>query len=87
MMKFELSRHAREEIERRGIPLNVVEAVLQGPQQVVDGYGNKKAYQSIMDIGAAKNYLIRVIVNESVDPAKVVTVYRTSKISKYWRQQ
>lgn len=86
-MKFELSRHAREEIERRGIPLNVVEAVLQEPQQVVDEYGNKKAYQSIMDIGAEKRYLVRVIVNESVAPAKVVTVYRTSKISKYWRQQ
>ncbi len=39
-MKFEISRHAREEIERRGIPLNVVEAVLQEPQQVVDEYGN-----------------------------------------------
>ncbi len=85
-MKFELSSHASEEIERRGIPLNVVEAVLQRPQQVVDEYGNKKAYQSIMDIGAGKDYLIRIIVNESVDPVRVVTVYRTSKISKYWRQ-
>jgi hypothetical protein len=36
-MKFEMSRHAREEIDRRGIPLNVVEAVLQEPQQVVQG--------------------------------------------------
>lgn len=84
-MKFELSRHAREEIERRGIPLNIVEAVLQEPQQVVDEYGNKKAYQSIMSMGAGKDYLVRIIVNVSVDPAKVVTVYKTSKISKYWR--
>lgn len=45
-----------------------------------------KAYQSIMDIGLGKDYLVRVIVNDTIDPAKVITVYRTSKISKYWRQ-
>lgn len=85
-MKFEISRHAHEEIKRRGIPLNVVEAILQNPQQIVDEYGNKKAYQSIIKTEASKEYLVRVIVNDTVDPAKVITVYRTSKISKYWRQ-
>ena len=85
-MKFEISRHAHEEINRRGIPLNIVESVLQNPQQIVDEYGNMKAYQSIMDIGMGKDYLVRVIVNDTIDPGKVITVYRTSKISKYWRQ-
>lgn len=85
-MKFEISRHAHEEMERRAISLQIVETVLQNPQQVVDEYGNKKAFQSIIDIGTGKDYLVRVIVNDTVDPAKVVTVYRTSKISKYWRQ-
>jgi hypothetical protein len=32
-----------------------------------------------------KLYLVRVMVNETVTLAKVVTVYRTSKISKYWK--
>jgi hypothetical protein len=85
-MTFEISRHAREEMERRAIPLNIVESVLQNPQQIVDEYGNKKAFQSIMDIGTGKDYLVRVIVNDTLDPAKVVTVYKTSKIMKYWRQ-
>lgn len=85
-MKFEISRHAHEEMRRREIPLNIVESVLHNPQQIVDEYGNKKAYQSIIDIGTGKDYLVRVIVNDTVDPAKVVTVYRTGKISKYWRQ-
>jgi hypothetical protein len=85
-MKFEISRHAHEEMKRRGIPLNVVEAVLQNPQQIVDEYGNKKAYQSIIKIETEKDYLVRVIVNDTIDPAKVVTVYKTSKIVKYWRQ-
>jgi hypothetical protein len=85
-MKFEISRHAHKEIVRRKIPLNIVESVLHNPQQIADEYGHKKAYQSIIDIGTGKDYLVRVIVNDTVDPAIVVTVYRTSKISKYWRQ-
>lgn len=84
-MRFEISRHAREEISRRGLPENLVETILQNPQQIVDEYGNKKAYQSILDLGTGKEYLVRVIVNDTVEPAKVVTVYKTSKIKKYWR--
>lgn len=84
-MKFEISGHAKEEINRRRIPLDLVETILQNPQQIVDEYGNKKAYQSIIDLGTGKDYLIRVIVNDTVAPVKVVTVYKTSKIKKYWR--
>jgi hypothetical protein len=29
--------------------------------------------------------LVRVMVNEAATPAKVVTVYRTNKIRKYWK--
>ena len=85
-MTFEISSHAREEMERRAVPLNIVEAILQNPQQIVEEYGHKKAYQSIIDLGTGKDYLVRVIVNDTIDPAKVVTIYRSSKISKYWRQ-
>jgi len=31
-------------------------------------------------------YLVRVIVDEGVNPARVVTVYRTTKIEKYWNK-
>jgi len=30
-------------------------------------------------------YLLRAVVNDGVDPPVMVTVYRTSNISKYWR--
>jgi len=49
------------------------------------GRGEKKAYQSQVDFGQGKVFLLRAIVNDSVDPAVVITAYRTSKISKYWR--
>jgi hypothetical protein len=63
----------------------MLESVLENPQQVLAERGGKKAYQSQLDFGGGKIFLLRAIVDETVDPAMVVTVYRTSKISKYWR--
>jgi len=83
-MTFRLSRHAQEEAERRGIPLPMIDAVLQQPQQVVPERGGRKSYQSQLDFGGGRVFLLRVIVDDSVDPAVVITVYRTSKISRYW---
>jgi hypothetical protein len=84
-MRFAISRHARQEMDRRGLAEDLVEKILQNPQQIVDEYGKKKAYQFIINFGTEKDCLVRVIVNDTVEPAKVVTVYRTSKIEKYWR--
>lgn len=84
-MKFRLSRHALEEIERRGIPRDLLDQVLQNPQQILPERDNKKIYQSQVRFGGSKLFLLRAIVNDAVEPAVVVTVYRTSKIEKYWR--
>jgi hypothetical protein len=32
-----------------------------------------------------KMFLVRVIIDTAFDPAVVVTVYRTTKVQKYWR--
>jgi hypothetical protein len=86
-MRFKLSNRALEEIERRGIPREMLERVLDNPQQVVDEREGKKAYQSQIDFGGGKMYLLRAIVNDALDPAVVITVYRTRNIPKYWRLQ
>jgi hypothetical protein len=83
-MKSELSKHVQQEMERRGIPLAVVDAVLAAPGQKVPEHGDVVCYQSKVEINH-KPYLVRVMVNETVKPPKVVTVYRTSKINKYWK--
>ncbi|MGD9976016.1 MAG: DUF4258 domain-containing protein [Desulfatirhabdiaceae bacterium] len=85
-MKFEISRHAREEMLLRGISLSLVDAILQNPQQIVDEYGNRKTYQSIIVSETGKDYLVRIIVDDTEMPGKVITVYKTGKIKKYWRQ-
>jgi hypothetical protein len=74
-------------MQRRAIPLTLLETVLQNPQQVVPEYGGKKAYQSQVDFGEGKIFLLRAIVDDKVEPAIVITVYRTSKTSKYWRTE
>ena len=52
--------------------------------EIVPEHGDIVCYQSKVDINQ-KPYLVRVMVNETATPPKVVTVYRTSKISKYWK--
>ena len=83
-MKPELSKHVKQEMESRGIPLAVVESVLAAPAQKVPEHGDVVCYQSKVEINQ-KPYLVRVMVNETATPPKVVTVYRTSKINKYWK--
>ena len=84
-MRFTMSAHASEEVKRRGIPQPLLDSVLQSPDRIVLEKSGRKAYQSKLDFGAGRIFLLRAIVVDSRDPAIVVTVYRTSKIDKYWR--
>ncbi len=83
-MNFIFSNHALQELQRRGLQQNMVESVLNNPQQIIAEKEGRKAYQSQVDFGGGKIYLIRVIVADNSDPAVVITAYRTSKITKYW---
>jgi hypothetical protein len=83
-MTFVFSKHVLEELDERNIAHELVERVLQSPQQKVPEVENVTCYQSRVDMNG-KEYLLRVMVNETITPAKVVTVYRTSKVTKYWR--
>jgi hypothetical protein len=84
-LNYLISQHAREEMLRRSIPLELLDQVLSEPQQIIAGRGNLKAYQSQVDFGGGKMFLLRVIVDDTLNPAIIITVYRTSKIGKYWR--
>ena len=59
--------------------------VLDQPQQLVPGYGDRTVYQSLFEFEEGGTYLIRAIVDTETSPPTVVTVYRTSRIRKYWR--
>ena len=68
---------------RRGIAEEVVREVLREPEQRQTLRPGRDVVQSQIELGA-KRYLVRVFVDVSRDPPEVVTVYRTSKIGKYW---
>jgi hypothetical protein len=84
-MTFHLSAHARTELQRRSIPETLLAAVLAEPEQKVPGHDMIWCYQSRVTI-AEKPYPLRIMVDETRQPPRVVTVYRTSKIDKYWSQ-
>jgi hypothetical protein len=85
-VKFKFSRHARQEMPRRKITPVIVEQVLTRPQQIIPPEPGKKVYQSQLDCGDGKIFLVWVIVADEISPPVVVTVYRTKKINKYWRR-
>jgi hypothetical protein len=60
--------------------------VLDNPQQIIIEREGRKVYQSKVDFGNGKIFLLRIIVADDIDPKVVITVYRTSKIEKYWRE-
>ena len=85
-MRYRLSQHGRQELERRGISLAQLESVLNHPQQVVADRKGRTVFQSQVDRGDGKMVLIRAIVVGDADDVVVVTAYRTTRIHKYWRQ-
>lgn len=86
-MSFSLSNHVLERAQERGISVPIIEAVLANPAQIVDDESNEpgqKVYQSIVLFAEKGDYLVRIFVNTNKTPPIVKSVYRTSKISKYY---
>lgn len=78
-----MSMHAVSEIRRRALP---VEDSLTGIGRAGPGVSVRpgrvvlhRKYHS-----EAREYLLRVFVDVDLQPPVVVTLYRTSKIQKYW---
>lgn len=65
----------------------MVRAMLLAPKQRLEVRPGREVLQSEISSGQpGKVSLIRVFVDIDRRPAEVVTVYRTSKIEKYWRE-
>jgi len=84
-MSFILTDHAKLEAERRQIPLAWIETTMARPEQVAAGMNGRKIFQSRI-VADGRTYLIRLVVEDWHQPPVIVTMYRTSKIEKYWEQ-
>jgi hypothetical protein len=76
-----LTDHARTEMIRRQISEDEVRRVLERHQESFHVRLGRIVLQSISSDG----YLLRVFVDVDRSPPEVVTVYKTSRISKYSR--
>ena len=81
-----VSDHARWEADRRGVAEEIIVSVAMYPEQSEVVRPGREARQSRVAFPPeGKTYLVRVIVDLGDEDEVVVTVYRTSKITKYWR--
>ncbi len=86
MEEYLLTDHALMEMRLRGITEENVAQVMTSPEQKVNIRKGRTVYQSRLSFGEPPHlFLVRVFVDVDRKPNEVVTVYRTSKIAKYWR--
>ena len=84
--EYRITSHFIVEMKRRVIDEPVVRRVLAAPEQRHTVRPGRDVLQSRIVFGD-KTYLVRVFVDVDRKPAEVVTVYRTSKVAKYWRAE
>ena len=84
-MDFVFSKHAEEQLFRRSLDRNIVELVVLNPEQILEDENDEDIiiYQSIVNEDS-KLFLYRIFVNTKLLPNVIVTVYRTTKIEKYY---
>jgi hypothetical protein len=77
-----ITDHADEQMRRRGIDIELVRSILRDPEQVLEVQPGRVVLQSQVNVDGRK--LVRVFIDVDESLMRVVTVYRTSKIDKYW---
>ena len=83
---YTFTEHALFEMKRRRLDEHLIRSVLAEPEQELQIRPGRIVVQSKVPMDQPpKTYLVRVCVDVDRDPAEVVTVYRTSNISKYWK--
>lgn len=86
MKKVEIIPIAARKSGRRGLKREWIEDAVINPMQIVDGYGGRKVAHKKLFIDN-KEYLLRVIYEETEEIYIVVTAYITSQISRYWKEK
>jgi hypothetical protein len=85
---YVLTSHARQQMARRGLSQETVHLVLIAPEQRLEIRPGRIVLQSRVRTGTPeRTYLVRVFDDTTTSPPEVVTLYRTSRVSKYWRNQ
>lgn len=81
-MKF--SKHAEQQLKERNIDPALVQQTVENPEQIVAAGKNRKIAQRIYQ-RHGRDFLLRVVFSEQGSP-EIITMYWTSKVSKYRRK-
>ena len=84
-MNIRFLPHALEQLVERSLDESLVRQVLENPEQTVQEGFRKTAQRRYVDSRSGKDYLLRVVYEQRGQEMCVITVYKTSKVSKYWR--
>ncbi len=82
--EYVVTEHAAFEMKRRSIDDATLRRVLATPEQRDSIRPGRDVLQTRVTIDD-REFLIRVFVDIDRTPANVVTVYRTTRIRKYWK--
>ncbi len=78
------TRHAEEQLLERNVSKAEVEEAVEKPDELLkDSFGTNIAHKKLVRKGKA--VLLRVFYDETAEGKKILTVYLTTKISKYYR--
>ena len=86
-MTVSFSPHAVGRMIERELDGSLVLDVVEHPQQLIEEEGAKIAQRRFFDPEVGKEYLIRVFFVEQEGARVIVSVYRTSRVQKYWREE
>jgi len=82
MTEYRFSKHALYQVKQRKLNIDLINAALQIPYKAIrDDSGLLIVQKNVKENN--KTYLYRVFVNDEHKPPLVVTVYKTSKLTKY----
>ena len=86
-MEITFHSHAELELEERQISREMALQVVRAPQEKVPGHSGRWVYQSrFFDTVHSQEMLLRVVIEEREGQLLIVSIYKTSKIDKYWQE-
>ena len=85
-MRYTLTDYAFKRLEQRGVTRAIIDEVMRNPQQELASYDpRRRIYQSKVTV-RGKTFLLRIVVEERTHAYRVITLYLTNQIDRYWSQ-
>ena len=84
MTEFTFSKHAKDQMLLRDITMEEALETLNNADSVIKLDDEQYIYQKLLGSDSYNKFLIRIFVNGKINPRLIKTIYRTSKINKYY---